>query len=46
MIADRGLKISFLADKIEVSQPLLSMYLNGVRKMPTDVEFKLARELA
>lgn len=46
MISDKGLKISFLADKIEVSQPLLSMYLNGARKMPTDVEFKLARELA
>lgn len=45
-IKNRGLKISFLAEKIDVSQPLLSMYLNGYRKMPSDIEFKLAKELA
>jgi len=45
-INDKGLKTTFLADKIGVSQPLLSMYLSGKRNMPNDIEFKLAKELA
>jgi transcriptional regulator with XRE-family HTH domain len=45
-VTDKGLKISFLAEKVNVSQPLLSMYLSGKRKMPLDIEFKLAKELA
>lgn len=44
-IKDKGIKISFLAEKISISQPLLSMYLNGKRKMPPDIEFKLAKAL-
>ena len=45
-IKNKGLKISYLARKVDVSQPLLSMYLSGKRKMPFDVEFKLAKELS
>jgi len=45
-IYNKGLKVSFLAEKVGISQPLLSLYLNGKRKMPNDVEFKLAKELA
>jgi transcriptional regulator with XRE-family HTH domain len=45
-IKSKGVKISFLADRLELPQPTLSMYLSGKRKMPTEVEFKLAKELA
>jgi transcriptional regulator with XRE-family HTH domain len=45
-VKDKGIKITYLANKIGVSQPLLSMYLSGRRKMPMDIEFKLAKELA
>jgi len=41
----RGLKMNYLAEKTGVSQSLLSHYLSGRRKMPKDVEFKLAKEL-
>jgi predicted transcriptional regulator len=40
-IKDRGLKISWIAKKVGVSQPLLSMYLNGSRTMPEDIERKI-----
>jgi predicted transcriptional regulator len=45
-VIDKGVKITYLANKVGVSQPLLSMYLSGRRKMPMDIEFKLAKELA
>lgn len=45
-IKERGLKMNYLAEKTGVSQSLLSHYLSGRRKMPNDVEFKLAKELA
>ena len=44
-IKNKGLKIVWLADKIGVSQPLLSMYLNGDRSMPKEVESKLKKLL-
>jgi predicted transcriptional regulator len=37
----RGIKISWVATKIGVSQPLLSMYLGGKRTIPADVEKKI-----
>ena len=40
-IKDKGLKIIWLADKCGISQPLMSMYLNGDRPMPSQVEDKL-----
>ena len=44
-IKNKGLKIVWLADKVGVSQPLLSMYLNGNRNMPKEVESKLKKLL-
>ena len=41
LIKQKGLKISWIADKIGISQPLLSMYLNGTRDMPFVVESQL-----
>lgn len=43
-IKEKGLKIIWLADKCGISQPMMSMYLNGDRSMPLEVESKL-REL-
>lgn len=45
-IKEKGIKFNHLADKVGVSQSLLSMYLSGRRKMPKDVEFKLAKEIS
>lgn len=45
-IESKGIKITYLAQKIGVSQPLLSMYLSGKRSMPLDVEFRLAKILS
>ena len=44
-IKKRGLKITWIADKLKVSQPLLSMYLNGNRTMPVEIEKKLQKLL-
>ena len=44
-IKNKGLKIVWIAEKIGVSQPLLSMYLNGDRTMPKEVESKLKKLL-
>lgn len=46
VIKSKGVKVSYLADKLEIPQPTLSLYLNGKRRMPAEVEFKLAKELA
>jgi predicted transcriptional regulator len=40
-IKSKGIKISWIADKVGVSQPLLSMYLSGARTMPTDIKEKI-----
>ncbi len=37
-IKDKGLKIVWIAEKIGISQPLLSMYLNGTRQMPEEIK--------
>jgi predicted transcriptional regulator len=41
LIKQKGLKISWIAEKLNISQPTLSMYLNGQRNMPYDVEQRL-----
>jgi len=46
VIRSKGMKMTYLAEKLEIPQPTLSLYLSGKRKMPLDVEFKLAKELA
>lgn len=43
-ILDKGLKMKWIADKIGVSSPLLTMYLNGTRTMPEDKE-RMIKEL-
>jgi len=40
-IKEKGIKIVWLADKIGVSQPFLSMCLNGDRNLSPDMEEKL-----
>lgn len=40
-IKDKGIKISWIAEKVGISQPLLSMYLNKDRKFPVEVEEKV-----
>ena len=37
-IRSSGLKLSWIAGKINVSPPLLSMYLSGERNMPEEKE--------
>jgi transcriptional regulator with XRE-family HTH domain len=44
-IKRKGLKISWLAEKVGISQPLLSMYLNGKRRMPDVIEKKIHKLL-
>jgi len=40
-INEKGLKISWIANKIGVSQPYLSMMLKGERHITTEVETKI-----
>lgn len=40
-IKEKGLKIIWIADKLGISQPLLSMYLSGDRNMNEEMEEKL-----
>lgn len=44
-IRNKGLKISWLAEQLKISQPALSMYLNEKREMPYEIEFKLKQLL-
>lgn len=44
-IKQKGLKISWIANQIGISQPALSMYLNGKREMPKEIEIKLNKIL-
>lgn len=45
-IKNKGLKISWLANQLNISQPSLSMYLNEKRKMPIEIELKLKKILS
>jgi len=40
-IEDKGLKIKWVAEQVDVSPTLLSMYLSGNRNMPNDVKEKI-----
>jgi predicted transcriptional regulator len=40
-LKSKGIKISWVAKKVGISQPLLSMYLKGTRKMPEKIEAKI-----
>lgn len=37
-IKEKGLKINWLADQLEINRVLLSYYLNGTRTMPEDIK--------
>ena len=41
LIKQKGLKMSWIAEQINVSAPSLTMYLNGKRQMPFVVEQRL-----
>ena len=45
-IKEKGLKKSWVAKQIGISNVLLSYYLNGTRPMPEHIEIKLKNELA
>lgn len=45
LIKQKGLKMSWIAEQINVSAPSLTMYLNGKRQMPYDVEQRLIKIL-
>lgn len=45
-IREKGLKKSWLAKQIGISNVLLSYYLTGTRPMPEHIEIKLKKELA
>ena len=44
-IQDKGLKKSWIAKQIGISNVLLSYYLNGTRPMPEHIERKLKEVL-
>lgn len=45
-IQNKGLKISWVAEQLNISQPALSQYLNGKREMPKDIEFRINKLIA
>ena len=40
-IQEKGLKIKWIADKIGISNVMLSYYINNTRPMPDDIEKQL-----
>ena len=42
-ILKKGLKMSWIALEVGISQPLLSMYLSGKRTMPVKIEAKIKK---
>lgn len=40
-IKERGLKLKFVADRVGISQPELSMFINKTRNMPDEVEVRI-----
>lgn len=44
-IKERGLKTTWIAEQLKISQPSLSMYLNGKRNIPADVDYRLKKLL-
>jgi len=41
LIKQKGIKITWIATQLNISQPALSMYLNGKREMPYEIEQRL-----
>lgn len=44
-IKDKGLKTVWIAAQLKISQPSLSLYINGKRTIPKDIEYRLKRLL-
>lgn len=40
-INSKGIKKNWIAEKVGISQPLLSMYLAGKRNMPKHIEISI-----
>lgn len=40
-IESRGIKQKWIAEKLKISTPLLSMYLSGDRTMPKNIELSI-----
>jgi len=40
-IKEKGLKKSWIAEQLGISAPSLTMYLNGNRSMPYEIEMRL-----
>lgn len=46
IIKEKGIKLSWVADNLNVPKSTLSNYINGKREIPLDIEIKLNRLLA
>lgn len=44
-IKEKGLKTTWIAEQLKISQPSLSLYLNEKRTMPYDLEVRLKKLL-
>jgi predicted transcriptional regulator len=44
-IKDKGLKTTWIAEQLKISQPSLSMFLSGKRPIPYEVECRLKKLL-
>ena len=44
-IKEKGLKTTWIADQLKISQPALSMYINGKRQIPPEIEYRLKKIL-
>lgn len=44
-IKEKGLKTVWIAEQLKISQPSLSMYLNGKRVIPSEIEYRLKKLL-
>jgi predicted transcriptional regulator len=44
-IKEKGLKTTWIAEQLKISQPSLSLYLNDKRTMPHDLEVRLKKLL-
>jgi hypothetical protein len=44
-IKEKGLKTVWIAEQLKIKQPILSLYLNGKRSIPTDIEYRLKKLL-
>ena len=46
IIKEKGIKLGWVANQVNIPQSTLSNYINGKRDIPSDIEFKLNKVLA